>query len=125
MDKTSVKILRYIKRHGPHVSAKVIEDKFGKEAKSSISYLESQKYIKSQRRLAGPGVGGKPVFLSTGIYEIDSLGRDFLQHKFGNDFDRWLNRISIILSILGGALLSKPLWTAIEWLVDWISQLSG
>lgn len=102
MDKTSVKILRYIKRHGPHVSAKVIEDKFGKEAKSSISYLESQKYIKSQRRLAGPGVGGKPVFLSTGIYEIDSPGRDFLQHKLGNDFDRWITRIASIVGAITG-----------------------
>lgn len=122
MDKLSVKVLRHIKKHGPRISSKTIIEKYGENSKVSLDYLEKESYIKSEKRIAGVGAGGKPVYISTGNYTITSLGLDFLQHKPGNDFDRWLNRISIVLSILGGALLSKPLWTLIEWVAEWLKQ---
>lgn len=120
MDKMSIKILRHLEKQKDKTSRKDIVKKFGDGAGKSLSYLERNNYIQSDKRFAGVDFGNKPIFLSTGMYEIAPLGLDFLESKPGLDFDRWLNRISIIASILGGALLSKPLWTVIDWISDWL-----
>ena len=122
MDKMSFRILRYLKKQNAKTSRKAIIDKFGAQANKSLSYLEQGGYIHSDKRIAGTGFDRKPVYISIGMYEITSSGLDFLEAKPGQDFDRWLNRISVLGSILGGALLSKPLWDVIDRVREWLAS---
>lgn len=124
MDRLSINVLRYLKKQNNPILKETITEKYGTQASKSLRYLEDNGYIKSGKELF-PHLtenGKRTMFVSDGKYEITSLGIDFLQHKPGNDFDRWLNRISMLASMLGGALLSKPLWLLIEWIIEWIKK---
>lgn len=130
MDNKSVKVLAYLKGQTDPVSKEQIIKEFGSDAAKSLAYLKENRFITE---------GSMPVSVSfdhvTGrathnygpnsMFEIASEGLDFLQHKPWNDFDRWLNRFSLLFSIIGGALLSKPLWAAIEWVWNWLVLLSS
>lgn len=118
MDKLSTKVLRYLKNQSEPVSKDDLVTKFGPKAAESVRYLEKAEYIKSGSTFFPHtnSSGNRAFYISNGKYEIASAGLDYLQSKPGRDFDRWLNRISILLSILGGALLSKPLWSFLEWI---------
>lgn len=127
MDKTSIKVLKYLKKQSDPVSKGSIVEKFGKNAGKSLDYLKANGFIREGRRFVSVSFDdntGRAIhnYGPNEMFEIDSAGLDFLQHKPGNDFDHWLNRLSIILSILGGALLSKPLWAAIEWIMNWFAK---
>ena len=126
MDKMSVKILRFLKREAKPVHLNTIVKEFGQEASKSLVYLKDSGYISEGQRVAGvEGTVGNHTlrYKSDLTFSITSLGHDFLEHKFGNDFDRWLNRVNGIYAIVGGALLSKPLWALIEWIWDWLGEL--
>lgn len=127
MDKTSIKVLKYLKKQSDPVSKGSIVKNFGKDAGKSLDYLKANGFIREGRRFVSVSFNdntGRATYNygPNEMFEIDSTGLDFLQHKPGNDFDHWLNRLSIILSILGGALLSKPLWAAIEWIMNWFAK---
>lgn len=124
MDKLSVKVLRYLDKQSEPVSKDTIAEKFGRQASESVRYLESAGFIKSGKAFMPHrnSNGQQAYFISNNKYEIASPGRDYLQSKPGKDFDRWLSRISILFSVLGGALLSKPLWAFLEWLRNYILQ---
>lgn len=125
MDKLSIKVLRYLKKQSEPIPKDAIIKEFGSRAAESIRYLEGAEYIKSGKSFVPylNNNGSRASFVSNGKYEIASLGLDFLQSRPGKIFDGWLSRLSVIFSILGGALLSKPLWKIIEWLEDWITNL--
>lgn len=124
MDKLSTKVLRYLQKQTEPVSKKDLVVKFGEKAAESIRYLEKAEYIKSGSTFYPHtnGSGKQAFYISNQKYEIASAGLDYLQSKPGRDFDRWLNRISILLSILGGALLSKPLWSFLEWIWELVKK---
>lgn len=120
MDRLSVKVLRFLRGQDSPVHEDEIVRRFGPEARKSLDFLKKGNYI-----LEGKAYGGMSFdesgrahrrYVGNSQYEIDSAGRDFLEAKPGVDFDRWLNRLDVIGSILGGALLSKPLWALIEWI---------
>ena len=124
MDRTSVKVLKYINKKAGHVFADEITVKFGDKGTQSLSMLYHEGYLSRSLERAGT-----PEIL-TNAYYVEPLGRDFLEHRLGNTFDKWLSRANGITSILGGALLSKPLWVILEWswdkvlmLWDWICGL--
>ena len=122
MDKLSLKVLRYLAKQSAPVHRNHIIERFGKSAAESIRYLEKSEYIKSGTiPVHGfPIIGGNARKLSDQRYTIASLGLDFLQRRPGDIFDRWLSRVSIIASVLGGALLSKPLWMLIDLICNWL-----
>lgn len=122
LDKMSLKLLRFLKKQSEPVSKEALIAKFGARVAESIRYLEKAEYIKSGSTFLPHtnSSGSRAFYISNGKYEIASLGLAYLQSKPGKDFDRWLNRISILLSILGGALLSKPLWSFLEWIWELI-----
>ena len=124
MDRTSVKVLTYINKKSGPVLTEQITEKFGDKGTQSLSMLYNEGYL--SRSLERTGTAE----ILTNAYYIEPLGRDFLEHRFGNMFDKWLGRANGIASILGGALLSKPLWVILEWswdkvlmLWDWICGL--
>lgn len=126
MDKLSVRVLRYLSKQSEPASKDLILKEFGNEAAESIRYLEQSEYIKSGKTIFPHRTldGHQSMYISNQKYEIASKGLDFLQSKPGRDFDRWINRISILASVLGGALLSKPLWAVIDWFLELLSRFS-
>lgn len=125
MDKLSVKVLKYIKKRNSPVKRSEIVAKFGENSIRSLEYLKKNDYIKDGKVVSGVvSNGGKlaPHYTSNFIYDITSSGLDFLESKPGRDFDRWLDRANIIFPMVGGALLSKPLWDLIGWVKDWLLQ---
>lgn len=128
MDRISVKILKYLKKENKAVSRETIVDLFGKGANKSLEYLEKEDYIQEGREyiemlLRDINHRQRYDYRRNSMFEITSEGLDFLEHKPGRDFDHWINRISVICAILGGALLSKPLWVLLEWLWDFLCAL--
>lgn len=126
MDKLSVKILRYLKEEARPVHINEIVAKFGAESTKAVAYLKDNNYASEGKRVSGiEGTNGNRTlrYRSDLTFSLSPLGKDFLEHKFGNDFDRWLNRFNGIYAIIGGALLSKPLWGLIEWVWGWIKQI--
>lgn len=124
MDRTSVKVLKYINKKDGSVRTEQIIEKFGNNGAQSLSMLCDEGYV--SRSIERTGTEGSLCH----VYYIEPLGRDFLEHRFGDMFDKWLGRANGIFSILGGALLSKPLWTILEWVWlkvilfwDWICGL--
>lgn len=124
MDRTSVKVLKYINKNTGPVFTEQITEKFGDKGTQSLSMLYHEGYLSRSLERSGT-----PETL-TNAYYIEPLGRDFLEHRFGDIFDKWLGRAGAIFPILGGALLSKPLWAILEWvwlkvllLWDWICGL--
>lgn len=122
MDKLSIKVLKYISKRKDVKHEEVVK-KFGDKSADSLAFLLHEKYLTTGKVIIGVGPNSAPVFRSDGVYNIKSPGRAYLEQKPGKDFDRWLGRISIIFSILGGALLSKPLWNLIDWLCAVLSDL--
>lgn len=122
MNRLSIRVLRHIKKQTSPIAKDAIVAQFGDGAIESIRYLREEGYIRSGKVICPHRTsdGRHEIYAPDGKYEITAQGLDFLQHKFGNDFDKWLNRISILLSILGGALLSKPLWSLIDRITNWL-----
>lgn len=104
MNRLSIKVLRFIKKQSEPVSKDVIISKFGNDAVESIRFLEKEEYIKAGKKIyPHRNLNGQhEIFISNGKYEIAALGLDFLQHKPGRDFDRWLTRIIAIWGALTG-----------------------
>lgn len=126
MDRTSVKVLKYINKQNRAVLAEQVTEKFGDKGSQSLAMLYHEGYL--SRSLEQTVIHSntdteelESKTVLTNVYYIEPLGRDFLEHRFGNTFDRWLGRANGISSILGGALLSKPLWAILEW--SWAKAL--
>lgn len=124
MEKLAVRILRHLGKSNAPVSREDLNAKFGQNAGSALSYLENEGYVK-QGTVLRPRVGTHPndFYQPNGMFQITSKGRAFLQEKPGNDFDRWLSRVSVLASILGGALLSKPLWALVDLVMEWVKEV--
>lgn len=124
MEKLAVKILKYLLKQPDPIPFDDLKTKFGAYTGSVLSYLEKEEYI-HQGRVFRPHetAYGKEYYVPNGKYQISSKGRAFLEEKPGKDFDKWLNRFNILLPMIGGALLSKPLWDFLEWLWNWIIGL--
>ena len=127
MDRTSIEVLKYINENGGTVSADQIAKKYGTKGEQSLSMLCKQEYVsrgikKTVIYLNAATGNTETKVIPSNMYSIEPLGRDFLEHRFWNLFDKWLGRANGVLSILGGALLSKPLWAILEWFWDKISM---
>ena len=124
MEKLAVSVLRFLNNQSAYVSFDDLKDKFGPNIGSVLSYLEKNEYV-HQGQIFRPHQTaiGKEYYMKNGTYQITSKGRAFLEEKPGKDFDKWLNRFNILLPIIGGALLSKPLWDFLEWLWNWMIGL--
>lgn len=124
MEKLAVSILKHLKKQSSYVPFDDLKNKFGPNTGSALSFLEKEEYI-NQGRVFRPHqtATGREHYIKDGTYQITSKGRSFLEEKPGNDFDRLLNRLNILLPIVGGALLSKPLWDLLEWLWNWFMRL--
>ena len=102
MDKLSIKVLKYIAAEPNSVLRKEIINALGDAASKSLTFLETEGYIKSGRIVIGVGQGMKPVFGSDGEFAVTSKGLAFLEEKPGRDFDRWLTRIIAIWGAITG-----------------------
>ncbi len=124
MEKLAVSILIELKEKSSPVSFYDLKDKFGANTGSALSYLEKEEYV-SQGMVFRPHntATGREHYMKDGNYEITSKGRAFLEEKPGKDFDKWLSRINVLIPILGGALLSKPLWAILEWVCNLFRRL--
>lgn len=124
MEKLAIEILKHIKKAPGPVAFSEIKTKFGPNTGSALSYLEKEEYIQ-QGQIFKPHqtATGREHYMKDGKYQLTSKGRSFLEEKPGRDFDKWLNRLNILLPMIGGALLSKPLWDFIEWLWEWLTKL--
>ena len=107
MDRESLKMLRYLKKENKPISRDVLKEKYGTSANDSISYLLKMGYIKQGTISSGvtrdPSTGlVKVKDWPNGMFEVDSPGKDYLQHKLGNDFDRWITRVTAIIGFITG-----------------------
>lgn len=124
MEKLAVKILKHLNKKTNSVAFSDIKSQFGSNAGSALSYLEKEEYIQQGRTFKPHQTAtGKEFYTKDGKYQITSKGRSFLEEKPGRDFDKWLNRLNILLPMIGGALLSRPLWELIEWIWEWFISL--
>lgn len=123
MEKLALMILKYIKKESCSVSFSEIKNKFGDDSGSALSALERLGYV-SEETVFKPHqtIHGMERYMGNGKYKITSEGRAYLEEKPGQDFDKWLNRFSTVSSVLGVALLSKPLWFLIEWAWGYLKE---
>ena len=109
MDRTSVKVLKFIRKQAVPVSADVIVAKFGTPGEQSLSRLCEGKYISqgiAKTWLYHNGATGtsETKAVHNAMYTIEPLGRDFLEHKFWDDFDKWLVRLCAIWGAITGTI---------------------
>lgn len=97
MDRTSVKVLRYIKKNGESVRVEQIVEKFGSSGTQSLSMLCSEDYLSRSFERADP------LAPPCNIYYMEPKGRGFLQRKFWDDFDRWITRAAALIGLITGA----------------------
>ena len=107
MDITSVKVLKYISKQNDPVSAEQIMEKYGTRGNQSLSMLYQENYL--SRGIAktmyyhNTETGrAESKTIPNNMYAIEPLGRDFLEHKFWNDFDRWLTRGAAFVGLITG-----------------------
>ena len=114
MDRLTVKVLKYLRKQNEPVCLDKILDLYGKTAQKSIEYLESQGYATDKKVFGGMEYrNGKPrpAFVSNRFWEITSKVIDFIQHKPGQDFDRWATRLVAIWGAITGTIaLLLELW---------------
>ena len=96
MDRTSIKVLKYIKKNAGSVRSEQIIEKFGSNGVQSLSMLYREGYL--SRSFAG--TGAKEILCN--IYRLQPAGRDFLEHKFWNDFDKWVTRGAAFVGFITG-----------------------
>ena len=109
MDKTSVKVLRYINKQNNPVSAEQIEEKYGFKGRQSLSMLCDGNYLSrgiGKTMFYHDAATGKPAskVILNNMYSMEPLGRDFLEHKFWNDIDRWLTRGTAFIGFITGVI---------------------
>lgn len=67
------------------------------------------------------------VSRTKGNLQITETGRQVLLREAYNKQqtrkEHRHNWLIAIFSTIGGALLSKPIWAGIEWLINWLSQI--
>lgn len=109
MDRTSVKVLKYINKQNSPVSAEQIMEKHGTKGEQSLSMLCQEGYLSR-------GIGKTMYYhnaatgraesktIPNNMYSIEPLGRDYLEHKFWNDFDKWLVRLCAIWGAVTGTI---------------------
>lgn len=102
MDKLSVKVLKKLRYSENTVAKKEIVDTFGKSATKSLSYLESEGYIKSGRVPTGINLNLQPVWGSDGKFSITSKGLSFLEERPGKVYDKWSTRFFAIWGAITG-----------------------
>ena len=109
MDRTSIKVLKFIGKQSAPVSSDVVIAKFGTPGEQSLSQLCEERYISrgvSKTWLYHNSATGTSETKTTpnSMYTIEPLGRDFLEHKFWNDFDKWLVRLCAIWGAITGTI---------------------
>lgn len=109
IDKTSVKVLKYLNGKKDPVEESEIISEFGPDASDSIEYLLKNDYIKEGLKFGGtrpdPITGRATTFnVPNGKYKIVSTGRAYLSQRFWNGIDKWVTRISAIIGLITGVL---------------------
>lgn len=109
LDSLSLKILKELKSKPEPVSEKELIFLFGKETEKSLNYLCSEKYITQGIKYGGitrdPVTGrATTVNCPNGMYSISAFGKDFLQHFFLNEFDKWITRIAAFVGAVTGII---------------------
>lgn len=107
MDRLTVKVLKYLSKQHEPVHLEKILSRFGKNSEKSMEYLGTYGYAKDKKTIGGIEVrNGKPQpsFVSNKMWEITSAGIDYIQHKPGNDFDRWITRLVAIWGAITGTI---------------------
>ena len=109
MDRTSLKVLRDIKKRGEPVLREIILQKYGTEGEQSLSQLDTDNYISQGFKSVGvaknPVTGRmEPRNIPNGMYVIAPKGRGFLAHKFWNDIDKWITRSAALVGLVTGII---------------------
>ena len=109
MDSLSIRILKELNKSNGPMSYDQLTFLYGKNAPRSISYLTSEKYISEGTMYGGivrdPVTGrANTVNVPNGKYKISALGKDFLQHLFLNEFDKWMTRIAAFVGAITGVV---------------------
>lgn len=109
IDKTSVKVLKYLNSKKDPVEESEIISEFGPDASDAIEYLLKNDYIKEGLKFGGtrpdPTTGRATTFnVPNGKYKIVSTGRAYLSQRFWNGIDKWVTRISAIIGLITGVL---------------------
>lgn len=109
MDRTSIKVLRYIEKQENAVPRDEITKKYGTKGTQSLSQLDTDKYISQGSKYAGiyrnPLTGrAETRDIPDGQYVISPKGRDFLEQKFWNDFDKLITRATALIGFVTGII---------------------
>lgn len=109
MDRTSVKVLKYINKQDDPVSDDQVMEKYGSKGQQSLSMLYQEGYLSrgiGQTIYYCDAATGKSETKTklNNLYSIEPPGRDFLEHKFWNDFDRWVTRGAAIVGFVTGMI---------------------
>lgn len=104
MDRTSYRVLKYVRRCGQPMSRAALEVKFGREAlKNVLPTLTAAEFLIPERRTRFTA-SGQPVNVSTGVYRLGPAGRAFLEMNPADLFRQWLavalSVISTVVSII-------------------------
>lgn len=109
MDRVSIKVLRYLKKQDKAVSRDAVAQKYGAKGEQSLSQLSVDNYISQGVKYAG--ISRNPVTgraetknAPNGMYTIEPKGRDFLEHRFWNGFDRWITRATALIGFATGLI---------------------
>lgn len=109
MDKTSLKVLKYLNSKKEPAEESEIISECGPNASDSIEYLIKNDYIKEGFTFGGtrpdPITGRATTFnVPNGKYKIVSTGRTYLSNRIWNGIDQWVTRISAIIGLITGVL---------------------
>lgn len=109
MDKTSVKILKYLKDKNEPIEESEIILQCGAGASDSLEYLAKNEYVKEGYMYGcvrtNQSTGRVETYnVPNGKYKIVSAGRSYLSHRVGNGIDKWITRISAIIGLITGIL---------------------
>lgn len=106
MDKTSVQILKYLKKQAKAVSKESIVERFGECALASVEYLLDLGYIEETKSLyAGRTVGGDLTQKrANGKYRLKGAGLVYLECRISNSVDQWFTRIMALIGTITGII---------------------
>lgn len=105
MEKLAVKILRYLKKQSSPVPLSVLTQKYGCAAERAVTFLDENGFVsQGSEYFPHETDAGTAYFVKDGKFSIASSGCSYLEHKFADDFDRWITRGTAVIGFVTGVI---------------------